>query len=310
MSADTLPVSAPFRWRFSLSQILALGLAASCLLAYWPTLMEMAERWAHEPQYSHGFLVPIFALFLLWHRRPSNSISYEGTPWGLVLVLVGAALHLTGTYFYVAWLEAVSLLPCLCGICFLLGGWRALRWAWPAIAFLIFMLPLPFFLERALVHPLKRIATLASTVTLEICGFRATSEGNIIWINDETRIGVVEACDGLSMLLTFFALATAFALVVKRPWFDRALLIVSAIPIALIANVARITLTAILQETAGNDAARVFFHDLAGWFMMLFALGILWLEVHVLSRLIIEPSEPARTTPTPINSPVPVASSR
>jgi hypothetical protein len=78
----------------------------------------MANRWAHEPQYSHGYLVPVFALFLLWHRREEYAaVPFRGSPWGvalgLALVLAGVLLRLAGSYFYYSWLEAVSLLPCL-----------------------------------------------------------------------------------------------------------------------------------------------------------------------------------------------------
>src|SRR5207245_1137782 len=158
-----------------------------------------------------------------------------------------------------------------------------------ALTFLLFMLPLPYRVEQALAQPLQRVATHASTFSLEILGFQPTAQGNIIWVHDDTRIGVVEACGGLSMLLTFVALAVAFALVIRRPALDKGLLIASAIPIALFANVTRITVTAILHELVGGRAARVFFHDLAGWFMMLLALALLWLGLHILSRLLVEP---------------------
>src|SRR5207253_599308 len=95
------------------------------------------------------------------------------------------------------------------------GGWRALHWARPSLAFLLFMIPLPYRVEVALAQPLQRVATVSSTYVLQTLGFMSFSEGNVIRLG-ETRIGVVEACSGLSMLLIFFALATAVCLVVKR----------------------------------------------------------------------------------------------
>ena len=296
--------SAPAARWFSISRLLFVALGASCLWAYWPTLHHMEIRWSSDSQYSHGYLVPFFALFLLWHRRDYRAkLSFQGTPWGLAVVVAGVGLRLTGIYFYISSLEALSFLVCLFGVCLLLGGWDAIRWSWPALAFLVFMIPLPVRIERLLAHPLQRLATLASTGCLEILGFRATAQGNIILVNDQVRIGVVEACGGLTMLLSFFALAVAFALVIRRPLLDKAVLIASAVPIALLANVVRITLTAILHEWIGGQAALVFFHDLAGWFMMLLALGMLWLELQVLSRLLVEPREPA---PSPLSVPAAV----
>jgi exosortase len=167
----------------------------------------------------------------------------------------------------------------------LLGGWKAFAWAWPAIGFLFFMIPLPFSLENALANPLRRVATSCSTYFLQTLGFPAFAEGNVIRLN-EVRIGVVEACNGLSMLMVFFALATAVALVIQRPLADRLTLVVSAVPIALIANVLRITITGILHKTTSSAVADTFFHDFAGWLMMPLALGLLWLELKYLELLL------------------------
>ena len=115
----------------------------------------------------------------------------------------------------------------------------------------------------------------------------AFAEGNVIQLN-EARIGVVDACSGLSMLITFVALSTAAALVVKRPLLDKIVLVASSIPVALLANIARITLTGVLHDTVGGHAATTFYHDLAGWLMIPFALILYWFEIWVLSHLLIE----------------------
>jgi exosortase/archaeosortase family protein len=115
----------------------------------------------------------------------------------------------------------------------------------------------------------------------------AYADGYVIHLND-ARIGVVEACSGLSMLMTFTALATAAALVMRRPLLDKLVLVVSSIPVALAANILRITVTAILHDTVGGRAAEAFYHDLAGWLMIPAALGLYWLEVWVFSRIVVE----------------------
>jgi exosortase len=178
-------------------------------------------------------------------------------------------------------------LPYLAGICLLVGGWRALDWAWLSIGFLVFMIPLPWRIENALGAPLQSIATSVSTYLLQTLGFMAFAEGNVIQLN-EARIGVLEACSGLSMLITFVALSTAAALVVKRPLLDKIVLVASSIPVAVLANVARITLTGILHDKVGGHVASTFYHDLAGWLMIPLALILYWLEILILSRLFIE----------------------
>jgi exosortase len=141
--------------------------------------------------------------------------------------------------------------------------------------------------ENALGPPLQSIATLVSTYLLKTLGFMAFSEGHVIQLI-EARIGVVEACSGLSMLITFVALSTAAALVVRRPLLDRIGVVASSIPVALLANIARIIVTAILHDMVGGHAADTFYHDLAGWLMIPLALILYWVEIWILSQILIE----------------------
>jgi exosortase len=264
-----------------------LGLGALLLWVYWPTLEELFRRWSTDHQYSHGYLVPGFALVLLWLRRGKLPAANTGAcAWGIALLLLGGGLRLAGSYIYLDWLEAFSLLPCVAGVAVFLGGARMLAWSWPAIAFLVFMIPLPFRVETAMSGPLRAIATGASTYSLQTIGISAFSEGNVI-VLDDARLGVAEACSGLSMLTIFFALSVAVAVLLQRPLWERLLIVLSAVPIAMAANVIRITVTGVLYETAGHELAELVFHDLAGWFMMPVGLGLLFLELKVLSHVLI-----------------------
>jgi transmembrane exosortase EpsH len=124
-------------------------LFASLLWAYWPTLYDLERTWSRNPRYSHGYLVPFFALYVLWLRRANRS-DQVGSRWiGVVLILAGGFLYFLGAYSYFAWLDSASLLLSICGLSALLGGQAGLRWAWPSIAFLIFMVPVPYRIGRA-----------------------------------------------------------------------------------------------------------------------------------------------------------------
>jgi exosortase len=265
--------------------LLIAGLGLTVLVSFWSTLQTMAERWWSDPQYSHGFLVPGFAAVVLWFRRERlHGIVVRSTWWGLPILLVGIGCRLAAAAIGIEPLDAFALLPTLAGLVLLLGGWGVWQWSWPAIAFLAFMLPMPFQLEVALAQPLRRLATVSSTYVLQTLGYPALAEGNIIHI-EELKLGVIDACSGLGMLVTFFALATATAMVARAPWRDRVVLVVSAIPIAVIANIARITATAAAHYTLGESAGKLVMHDLAGWLMMPLALILLCLELRFLSRL-------------------------
>jgi exosortase/archaeosortase family protein len=118
-------------------------------------------------------------------------------------------------------------------------------------------------------------------------GLPAVAEGFTITM-DDVRIGVVEACNGLGMLVMFFAYATAAVFLIRRPLIDKIVIMLSAVPIALGANIARITLTGLMHATLSKETAEHFYHDLAGWLMMPMALMAFWLELKLLDWLFVE----------------------
>jgi len=267
--------------------------AAALTWAYWTTLTELAHSWSTNASYSHGWLVPLFAGFLLWNRRGLLDFArLRPSLFGPLLLALGLAMRLVGSYFFFAWLDPLSLVPVSAGVFLMVGGWHALRWGWPASVFLFFMIPLPYSLSGQLALPLQHLATVCSTYIMQMLGLPALAEGNTILLN-EASIGVVEACSGLRMLMVFFALSTAVALVIPRPWLDKVILVGSAVPIALAVNILRITATGILHEFVNGETANAFFHDVAGWFMMPLALAMLWGEYRLLTGLFL----PARALP-------------
>jgi exosortase len=265
--------------------VCAVAVGIAFFWAYWPTLVDMVRRWSNEPMYSHGYLVPAFAAMLLWPRRHMLEASQlKMSWWGLPFVLAATAFRLAGTYNSYHVFDRFSILPMLVGLCVGLGGWHALRWAWPGLAFLAFMLPLPAGFDSVMARPLQRVATLVSAHVLQTLGFVAETEGNVILLQSG-ELGVVEACSGLRMFMTFCALSTAMAVLIQRPWQIKIIIGLSAFPLAMICNVVRITLTGIAHETLGPQTANVLFHDVAGWLMIGMALLLLWFELWILGRL-------------------------
>ncbi|MFO0964509.1 MAG: exosortase/archaeosortase family protein [Gemmataceae bacterium] len=273
---------------------LLLAFLAVCLAwSYWPTFADIVERWSSDPSYSHGFLVPLFAAYLLWVRRARfEKDRLQPSVYGLGLLGVALGLRLAGTYYHFGWFDQLSLVPCLAGVVWTMCGRQTLVWAAPALAFLFFMIPLPHSLAHALSGPMQTFATVSSTFFLQVLGRPALAEGNIILLND-VELGIVEACSGLRMLMVFFALSTGVALLLKKPLWERLLVAASAIPIALVTNILRITVTGLLHDTVGSEMANAVFHDLAGWLMMPVGLAFLGLELLLLKKLLIEPGPSA-----------------
>ena len=182
-------------------------------------------------------------------------------------------------------------------------GWSAFRIVAPAIAFLMFALPLPYSVETWLGRDLQHLATLGSTYLLQCFGQPAINEGNVILIG-EIQLGVVEACSGLRMLLAFAAFATGITLAIDRSATTKAILIASSIPIALLVNILRIAATGLahvhLRDTADSGKTLEFIHDLNGWLMMPVALVLFTVELKILNWLLVEPAPRERVVSFPV----------
>jgi exosortase len=257
----------------------------------WPTLRDLFDKWMNDPGYSHGILVPPFAAYLLWARRDRVTMGQPAVWLGFGCLFLAAGVRLVSGVFIRPWMDAYAILPAAAGLALLLGGIAALRWCWPGVLFLFFMIPLPYMFERALGAPLQRVATIGSEFLLQTIGQPAVAEGNTILLNDVT-LGIVDACSGLRMLVTFFAFATGVAMLIQKSWIEKATIIGSALPIAIITNILRIVATGLMYQYNSEFAHR-FFHDMAGWFMMPICLMFLGIELWIMKRLVIEPQEVA-----------------
>jgi exosortase len=283
------------------------SLLAAFVWAYWTTFEELAATWSRDPNYSQGYLVPLFALAILWHRCRTAKLAWgPPDPWGLGLLLLATALRLAGAYFYVTPLDHLSLILVCAGACLLLGGRTCLERAWSALVLLLFMFPIPRSLGGSqLISGLQEAATMASTFTLQTLGVVAQREGNIIVLKG-CELGIVEACSGLRMLMVFCALSTATAFLLPYGWKRRTILVVSAVPLALASNVARITAAGLASEALSSEVGHFVFHDLAGWLMVPLAFCLLGAELWLLSWLF-QPVSPSAPSP---HLPMLVAGSR
>lgn len=261
--------------------------------AYWPTLTGLVHLWNTDDGYSHGYLVPAFAAYLLWARRDQFPPEWTPKPiLGLTIIVASWALRVVAGLRFNVWPEAVALIPYLLGVTLCFGGWSLCRWMLPAIGYLVFMIKLPYRLEVSLGAPLQQLATTVSTFLLQTIGQPAIAEGNTILLRDQ-RLEVVQACSGLKMLFTFVAFSTAVCLLVNKPLGDRLIILASAVPIAIFVNVIRISATGLAMRYCSGETVFQWSHDLAGWAMMPLALMLLGMELWILKHLIVE--LPSRT---------------
>jgi exosortase len=268
------------------------GLIVLLIAAYWDMLALTSAAWT-EDLYSHGWIIPLFSLGLLWLRwKPFQTNVPAQERWlGLLILGIGLGLRLFAAEYTILPVDRWSLLPSVFGVFMLVGGLHAVRWAWPAIVFLWFMFPWPTVLENTVLSWLQKGATIASTFVLQTLGVAAFRTGNLIQIPGMgTPLNVAEACAGLRMATIFGALCVAMVFIIDRPWWDKLVILLSSIPIALIVNIARITVTALLTNWVGqeNYAVNKICHDYAGYVIMMpLALVLLWIELQILERVTI-----------------------
>lgn len=256
--------------------------------AYWPTLVTLVEAWNKEPDYSHGYFVVPVALFFLWARRDRIPRPADRLAWpGLGLIALSIGIRMFGARYYVDAIDGWSILFWVAGTVWLLGGWRILWWSLPSVAFLWFMIPLPWRVERWASLPLQRIATKLSCFALQSLGQPALAEGNTIFLG-EVHLEVEQACSGLRIFVGILALAFAYLVLVRRAWWEKALLLVSVVPIALVANATRLVVTGLLYQLVSGEAAKTFSHDVSGYAMIPFAAALFALVLWYLDKLVRE----------------------
>ena len=276
------------------------GLVGLLFYSFYNSLSRLWLYFWNTDEYSHGYIVPVIAIVLLYMRwKPEYldslwRIAPSARLYGGLLLAVGIVLRLCATRMGMETPDMISFLPCLAGIVLMAGGWPLFRWAGPIILFAIFMFPLPHRIQQAILVPMKDVATTCSFYLLQLMNFDTSRDGNILFISG-VPMGVVDACSGLRMLTVFLALCGAVAMTISKPLWERVLIFLSAIPIAIVANVLRVTSTGIAYAVAGenSDWVHYVFHDNAGLMMMPLAMVLLYLEIALLGMLFIEEDAPA-----------------
>ncbi|MDZ4819370.1 MAG: exosortase/archaeosortase family protein [Planctomycetota bacterium] len=270
--------------------------------AYWNALGWAYDSW-ERPQYSHGYLVPLFTVFLVWIRRePLGPVSNQERWIGLgILALFLSARTISAHYEFQA-PDMYTFVPAILGALLMCGGWSLLRWAGPPVLFLAFMFPLSYKMEQVILTPLQKVAMKGATYALQTTGIETYAIANQIKIRnlegtEYLELTVAEACSGLRMLTIFIAMAVAITIVNPGALWEKIVIILSALPIALFVNVARIVVYGIIKLFSEYWATE--FHDTyAAFFMMPLAMGMLYLEYIILQNLVID--EKAAAAPIPV----------
>ncbi len=280
--------------------------------------------WVTDPNWSHGFLIPLFSLYFVQQKkREILSLEYAPDPLRellrgrrpgalqpgqtranylglllLLLVLVFYAFNVVSPAGY-AYFRPVSMLAAAGAVILLLGGWRLVRHTWLPIAFFLFAIPLPRRYYVGLTLPMRHLSAVVATAVLNVLpGLDATTSGAVIEIiyrghRLEPALNVAEACSGMRLLMAFLALGVAMAYLHERPRWQRAVLLLSTVPIAILCNIVRVTVTGFLYVLVDPKYTQGVYHDMLGLAMLPLAFGLYGLLARFMASLFIEEDEKA-----------------
>ncbi len=284
------------------------AIAAAVSFLYLPVLVKLGRDWWVDENYSHGLLVPFIIGFMLWTERDALSRAARGhrgsTLWGGVAIVLGVMALWAGTAGAELYVQRMSLVLLMAGITLYFWGARVLRLLIVPFVLLVLTIPIPAIIFNQIAFPLQLFASRCAVWTMRLFDIPVLREGNIIELlplgaRETKKLEVVEACSGIRSLMTLVTLAVVFAYFtgpkdkdtgssggglsfLKRFSFWRTVLIIlSAVPIAILTNAARVGGTGVLAHYYGTEVADGFFHSFSGWvvyvvaFLLLFVVG--WL---------------------------------
>jgi exosortase len=265
----------------STTSIQLVVLVSSFAVLFSHTIIALVEDWSTNPNYSHGFLIPLIAVFMIWQKREEISpASFKQSNWGLVVIALGMMLHIVARLGAELFTMRLAIVVTLFGLSLYFMGKEITRKTAIPIAYLLFMIPIPAILLNKITFPLQIFSSRMAEEVIQFMGISVLREGNILRLTNAT-LEVVDACSGIRSLLSLLALSAAFAYLSDHSRINKWVLFVSAIPIAILVNIIRLSLTAGLASYFGEKVAEGFLHEFSG--MLIYILALIMLAgVHVI----------------------------
>lgn len=265
-----------------------LALGAGALALYAPLVSGLVHEWAEFPNLSHGFAIPFIAAYLVWSRRDHlGAAPIEPSAWGLALLVPGLAALVVGVLGDESFLARIALPVILLGLTLFLAGWRVLAQVWVAIAYLALMVPLPWGTLKQITYRSRLLDAEVSAWALGLLGVPVYRDGVMLHLPNIT-LEVADACSSIPAIAALLSLGVAYAFVTRRPRLVQIGLVAATLPLAIIANIIRITSVSWLAYQVGPWTLQTTYHMFNGtvnfMFTFLLLLGLDALLGRVVAR--------------------------
>lgn len=259
-------------------------LLALWLVAFYPVYPEMVSTWLNHSDNSHGILVPFITLYFIWnHREAIIDLPKRTSNWGFFLLIISLVFYLISYAGGVAVTARAMIVFSLIGLVLYNWGGDVTRKLLFPLLFLLFMVPIPVSFIGLISLPLQHLATDIAAFVIRLTSIPVYQEGNMLYFV-QTQLEVAEACSGLRSMVSLLMLGSIFVYLSDFNPVARIMFLLSTIPLAMFANIVRVTGTGILAHFYGSMVARGFLHDFSGMVVFVFGLALLYAEYKLINR--------------------------
>jgi len=264
------------------TQIFILLLSYSLLFSH--TITKLVKDWSTDDNFSHGFMIPLVAGYLVWVRKEKLiGFVQKQNNLGLLIIVAGMSMHIVGNIGAELFIQRIALIVTLFGLVLYILGKHIAKEIFVPVLYLILMIPIPAIIWNKIAFPLQLFASKITADVINLIGIPILREGNVLHLAN-TTLEVVDACSGLRSLTSLLALSGAFACIVTLKNYNKWALFFSAIPIAIVTNIIRLTATAIMARFIGPEVAHGFLHDFSGLLVFVSAFLLLYLTYILINR--------------------------
>ncbi|HTS66448.1 MAG TPA: exosortase [Candidatus Acidoferrales bacterium] len=250
---------------------------------YFPVLRHLIRQCYYDPDMGHAFFVPIISGFIIWQKREELAALKSRPDWrGLILVVWGAVQLFIATLGTELFTARIALILTLVGLVWTLGGIVTLKKLAFPLFLLLFMIPIPQLLYNTLTFKLQLQASRLAEDALTLLSVPVTREGNVLELPNQ-KLSVVEACSGIRSLLSLSFLSLVYGYFFEKRNWVRVTLFFATIPLAIIANASRVTITGLMTQVRA-ELAEGFFHEAQGWVIFMVGLGLLIMLHGIINR--------------------------